>query len=173
MKKPILLIAVIAMTAINLFAQNDKAINDRISQRFNEEFPGAKNLSWTSMPNKISNAHFYHSGHVWMAIFDGKGQMVATGRKVKNNESLPLQISEGLQRQKTRLEKKYGDLAIAHTYEMVADQTTKYYSTLGNSKVTIVVSSTPNGYCIVERKDRKHEVQQTPAPPRDVIAKKN
>lgn len=172
MKKSIILVAAITMTAINLLAQNGKAINDRISQRLEEVFPAAQNVSWTSLPKKIRQARFSHSGHIWMAFFDGQGEIVATARKVKDIQSLPLQISEGLKRQKSRLEKKYGELTLAHTFEMVNNETTKYYSTFANPKVTVVISATTNGYCVVERKERKTIVNEI-RPPKNVIAKKN
>ena len=173
MKNPILLLAAIAVTALNLFAQNDKAINARVSEQFKEAFPGARSVAWTSMDNKISKVHFVHDGHIRLAFFDSKGTLISSGRKLKSMESLPMQICASLEQKKARLEKKHGPLVLAYTYEMITDGITKYYSTLGNAQLVAVLSVAPNGYCTVERKDRRPEIQTIHQATPDIIAKKN
>jgi hypothetical protein len=173
MKKPITLITAIAVTALNLFAQNDEAINAKVSEQFNDAFPGAQSISWTSMKNKISRVHFVHDGHVRLAFFDSNGTLISSGKKVKSMESLPMQISASLAQKKARLEKKHGPLVFAYTYEIVSDGITKYYSTLGNAGLIAVLSVAPNGECIVESKNRLREVQTIKQTPPDIIAKKN
>jgi hypothetical protein len=173
MKKPIILLAAITVTAFNLFAQHDKAINAKVSEQFNEAFPGARRVTWTSMENKISKVHFVQDGQIRLAFFDSKGSLIASGRKLKSIESLPMQIRASLEQKKARLEKKHGPLVLAYTYEMITGGTTKYYSTLGNAQLVAVLSVAPDGSCTVERKDRRPEVQTIEQAPPDIIAKKN
>lgn len=172
MKKPIILAAAFAVVTFNLLAQNDSAINGAVSKRFDETFPGASNVAWTSLDNKISKAHFRYDGQVWLAFFDANANLVTSGRKVRHSESLPLQICSSIEEKKSRMEKKYGDLAIAHTFEMMSGGITKYYSTLGNDNVVLVISTSPGGSSVVESKKFKPERDEIRPTPTNVIAKK-
>lgn len=173
MKRNIIFAAAFAMVTLNVFAQNDGAIKSSVSKRFNEMFPDATSVSWTGLRNDVAKAQFRQDDHVWLAFFDGNANLMASGRKVKHDASLPLGISTGIQQKKAQMERKYGELITLHTFEMISNGVTKYYSTLDNDKVCLVISTSPSGYAILERKDFKKEAPQIRPAPANVIAKKN
>ncbi|MGC1243018.1 MAG: hypothetical protein WA874_15620 [Chryseosolibacter sp.] len=170
MKKHIILAAAFITIAMNLFAQNGSNINASVYGKFSESFPGAQHVTWTTLTDQISKAQFAYQGQPWIAFFDYKGTMLTSGRRIKV-EALPLQVDSGLQKQKRRMEKKYGDLAIALIYEMVYDNGTRYYSTLENSITKITLSVCTNGQCIIEKKELKRNVETLPPSRKEVIAK--
>lgn len=172
MKKNIVLAAVFMTFTLNLFAQNGSNVKPSVYGAFQKSFAGASNVTFTTLTDQITKVRFFHDGHAWLAFFDDKGNVITSGRRIKDLETLPLSIESGLLHQKKRMEKKFGDLAIALVYEMVNDQgTTRYYSTLENSIVKITLSVCTNGQCIIEKKELKRDTQTIPSSPKDAIAK--
>ena len=173
MKKNIIFAAAFAMITLNVFAQHDAAIKGSVSKRFSEMFPDATSVAWTTLRNDVAKAQFCSEGVAWLAFFDGNANLIASGRKVKHDDSLPLEVTRSIGQKKARLERKYGDLAILHTFEMINNGVTKYYSTLGNEEVSVVISASPSGYAILERTEMKNETPQIRPGPANVIAKKS
>ena len=172
MKKNIILAAVFMAFALNLFAQNGSNVKPSVYGAFQKSFSGASNVTFTALTDRITKAQFYHDGHPWLAYFDDKGNVITSGRRIKNLEMLPLKVKSGLHHQKKRMEKKFGDLAIALVYEMISDQgTTRYYSTLENSIIKITLSVCTDGACIIEKKELKRDTQKIPSSPKDAIVK--
>lgn len=172
MKKYIVIIAGLVMFSLSLAAQNQRDASARITESFNKNFPDARNVTWTLLKNQVRKAQFGYQGNSCMAFFSGNAALICSGKKIKDISTLPQLAAQGLQSQKDRMEKKFGALNHYHTYEFIRDNTTKYFSTLGNQKALIVISTDPNGHSVVEsRKVNKSAPDITTPAPKDVIAK--
>ena len=98
--------------------------------------------------------------------------MISSGKKIRDISTLPKLAAQGLEREKTRLEKKFGVLKRVHTYEFVGGNSTRWYSMFANEKALIVVSADETGYAVVEsRKVNRPAPGIKPPAPKDVIAK--
>lgn len=172
MKKHIVIIAGLVMFSLSLSAQNERDAQARVNEIFNKIFPEAQNVRWTLLKDQVRKAQFAYQGNSCMAFFGRDAALICSGKKVKDISTLPQLAAKGLQSQKDRMEKKVGALNHYHTYEFIRDNTTKYFSTLGNQKALIVVSTDANGYSIVESKKlNKSAPDVTPPAPKDVIAR--
>jgi len=173
MKKSIILAAACAMVTVNLLAQNNSTVSGAVHGRFDALFPGASVLTWKKLDKGITSAQFVQGNRDWLAYFDADAKLIVSGRKIKSNEPLPIRIANGIEARQRRIERKYGDLFRFHTFEMVSDKATTYYTTLTNSSVSVVLATTPDGHCFIASKEiRKapHEIQPVP---KNVIAKGN
>lgn len=172
MKKHIVIIAGLVMFSLSLAAQNQREASARVTESFNKNFPEALNVTWTLLKDQIRKAHFGYQGNSYIAFFSADAELISSGKKIRDISTLPQLAAQALQRQKTRLEKKFGILNHFHTFEFVSGNTTKYYSTLANQKVLIVVSADATGYSVVEsRKVNKSAPEMITPAPKDVIAK--
>jgi|SRR5687768_14819927 len=172
MKKHIVIIAGLVMFSLSLAAQNQRDANARVTEMFEKTFPDARNVRWTLLKDQVRKAQFAYQGNSCMAFFNANASLICSGKKIKDISTLPQLTAQALQNQKDRLEKKVGILNHYHTYEIVRGNTTKYFSTLGNQKALIVVSTDASGYSVVEsRKINKSAPEITTPAPRDVIAK--
>lgn len=173
MKKHIVIFAGLVMFSLSLAAQNQREPSARVTESLNKNFPEARNVKWTPLKNQIRQAQFVYQGNFYIAFFSADTELICSGKMIKDISTLPQLAAKALQRQKTRLEKKFGILNHHHTFEIVDRNSTKYYSTLGNQKALIVVSASATGYSAVEsRKVNKSAPGMTTPPPTDVIAKK-
>jgi hypothetical protein len=172
MKKNIFLgIVFMLMSLHQLAAQDSLQANLSVARRFAQSFKGAKHVSWISLPKKVSQAQFYFQGGSWLAYFDQEGKLITSGRRIKSLSDLPLKVQDGFRRAKARLERKSPaafDLSIV--FEMLKDETTKYFFTMQNSNTVATFSVNSDGLFIIEqKKPRKVEG----AAPKDAIAQKN
>lgn len=177
MKKHIVIIAGFVMFSLSLAAQNQREASPRVTESFNKNFPEAKNVRWTLLKDQVRRAQFAYQGNSCLAFFSADAALICSGKKIRDMSTMPERAAQALERRKDRLEKKYGILDHHHTYEFVGDNTNsaKYFSTIGNEKALIVVSTDAAGNSIVEsRKINKSAPEPpesiTPAP-KDVIAK--
>lgn len=172
MKKHIVIIAGLVMFSLSLAAQNQRETSARVTESFNKHFPGARNVTWTPLKNQVRKAQFGYQGNSCIAFFGANAELISSGKKIRDISTLPQLAAQALQRQKTRLEKKFGILNRLHTFEFVSGHGTRYYSTLANQKALIVVSADATGYSVVEsRKVIKPAPEMTIPAPKDVIAK--
>lgn len=173
MKKHIVIIAGLVMFSLSLTAQNQRETNARVTESFNKNFPGARNVTWTPLKGQVRKAQFGYQGNSCIAFFGANAELISSGKRIKDISTLPQLAAQALGRQKTRLEKKFGILNRLHTFEFVSGNTTRWYSTLANQKALIVVSADATGHSVVEsRKINKSAPEMpTPVPPKDVIAK--
>ena len=173
MKKHIVIIAGLVMFSLSLAAQNQREANARATESFNTNFPDAQNVTWALLKNHVRKVHFGYRGNSCIAFFGPDGKLISSGKKIKEI-TMPQLVAQALQRQQTRLERKFGMLKRLHTFEFSRDNSTTYYSTLANQKVLIVVSTEPNGYSVVEsRKVIKPAPNMTTPAPKDAIAKQD
>ena len=172
MKKHIVIIAGLVMLSLSLAAQNQRETSAGVIESFNQNFPEARNVRWTPLKNHVSKAQFSYQGNSCLAFFGANAELITSGKKIRDISTLPQLAGKALQREKTRLEKKFGILGHLHTYEFVRDNITKYFSTLENQKALIVVSADASGNSVVEsRKIKKSAPEMTTPAPKDVIAK--
>lgn len=171
MKKNIILgITFILLSLQQVAAQNNVQVSERVSARFDESFADAKNVRWKSLPKQISQAQFYYNGASWLAYFDEKGTIITSGRRIKDEHELPLQVQTGLNRAKNRIEKKGSSAEVVLMYEMVQDDATRYFVSMQNENTISSFFISQNGNATLQaEKARAH----TPIAPKDVIAKKN
>lgn len=171
MKKNIIIgVACVIMSLQQLAAQDSLPVNGSVARRFEESFTGARNVQWTSLPKKVSQAQFYYQGGSWIAFFDHAGQLITSGRKIKSTQDLPLKVQAGLNRAKSRMERKAESFQVAIIYEMIKDEVTKYYITMQNPTTTALVSINSEGGSMLESKKVFKPELKTP---KDVIAKTN
>ena len=175
MKKHIVIIAGFVMFSLSLAAQNQREASARVTERFNKTFPEAQKVRWTPLRNQVTQAQFAYQGNTCLAFFSADAELICSGKKIRDISTMPPRAAQSLQLQKDRLEKKHGILMRHHTYEIVGRNSTKYFSTLGNERALIVVSTDASGYSVIEsRKINKSAPKPseriTPAP-KDVIAK--
>lgn len=170
MKKHIVIIAGLVMFSLSLDAQNQREA--RVTESFNKNFPEAQNVTWTLLKDQVRKAQFAYRGNSCIAFFSADGKLISSGKKIKDISTLPQLAAQAFERQKIRLEKKFGILNHLHTFEFVSGNTTKYYSTLSNQKALIVVSADATGNSVVEsRKVNKSAPEMTAPAPKDAIAK--
>jgi hypothetical protein len=173
MKKNIIFgIALMLVSLHNLNAQDSAQINPSVAERFEASFAGARNVFWTSLPKKITQAQFFYNGGSWVAYFDNEGHILTCGRKIKAAEELPLKVQDGLRRAKARMEKKGGSTCqVISIYEMIKEENTKYFVSLLNDSHVNTFSFSNDGSSALElTKPRKVEPQVAK---KEVIAKKN
>ena len=173
MKKHIVIIVGLVMFSLSLAAQNQRETSARVTDSFNKHFPEAQHVRWTPLKGQVSKAQFGYQGNSCIAFFSADATLISSGKKIGDISTLPRLTADALNRQKTRLEKKFGSLNHLHTFEFVSGNTTRWYSTLENQKALIVVSADATGYSVVEsRKINKSAPEMPiPAPSKDVIAK--
>lgn len=171
MKKNIILeVTFMLLSLQQLTAQNNVQVSESVSTRFEEAFADAKNVNWTSLPKKISQAQFYYNGASWLAYFDEKGTLITSGRRIKNENELPLKVQTGLNRAKARIEKKGSFAQVILIYEMLQGDLTRYFVSIQNESTVSSFFIGQDGSAALQiEKPRKH----TPVAPKDVIAKKN
>lgn len=172
MKKQIIVGAVfMAISLTTLHAQDSVAVNARISQKFNELYPEATYARWSVLRNQAASVTFRRSSTGCLAIFDRSGNLIASGRRLRSVNDLPLQAQSGLHVQQKHAERKLGALTLAHIYEMLKGEATTYYVTMENAVASIVISLSPGGNGRIESKKIKPSMPQIA--PENPIAKKN
>lgn len=171
MKKSIILgIACMIMSLQQLVAQDALQANTAVSRSFEENFKGAKNVTWVSLRKNISQAQFSYNGASWVAFFDYEGKMITSGRRIKSVDHLPIKVKAGFDRAKARMEKRSGAFEIALIYEMLEEGVTKYFFSLQNSSTIATVSVNTAGIAFRESKKVRTVDLITPT---DAIATKN
>ena len=171
MKKKIIIgVAFMLMSLQQLAAQDSIQVRTSVSRNFEESFEGAKYIQWKSLPKKVTQAQFHYQGRSWIAYYDTNGNLITSGRLIKTIDDLPLQVQTGLRRAKARVEKKSGAFQVSVIFEMLQNETTKYYITMQNGDSFATISVHTNGIAVLESKNAR-----TPEPrtSKDVIARKN
>lgn len=97
-KNIILVVAWMVLCLQQLNAQDSTQVSAPVAKRFQETFAGAKNVHWMSLPKNVTQVQFYYHGAGWLAYFDGKANLITSGRRIKTLETLPLKVHEGVLR---------------------------------------------------------------------------
>ena len=69
MRKHIVIIAGLVMLSLSLAAQSQRETSYRVTASFTQAFPGARNVTWTLLKNKVRKAHFAYQGNSCIAFF--------------------------------------------------------------------------------------------------------
>jgi hypothetical protein len=144
MKKIIFTIA-IAISSIIAFA-NETKVNTAVQNAFNNEFAGAKEISWTSNANFYKATFVYNEQHV-AAFYSFEGQMLGLARNISSLD-LPMSLQSSLK-------KEYGGRWITELFEMSNEEGTTYYITLEQADSKIVLKSESNSKWSVYKKTSK------------------
>jgi hypothetical protein len=163
-------VAFMLISLHSLSAQDSIRVKASVAKQFEEVFRGAKDAHWVSLPKKISQVQFHHQRNSWLAYFDDDGKLLASGRRIKSVNDLPLQVQEGFRKAKARMERKVGNAAVTMIYEMRIDSGTKYYFSLQNHKSLATFSITSDGIATLEK---KRIITTETKFPKNVIAKEN
>jgi len=153
-------------------AQDSVQVNPLVAKTFGQSFAGAKNVYWVSLPKKVTQAQFNYQGASWLAYFDEAGNVITCGRRIKTISDLPLKVQDGFRRAKTRLEKREGASQVILIYEMMKDESTKYFISLQTDSNIATFSFSSDGYASLENR-KPRTVMPDAAAPKDVIARKN
>ena len=173
MKKLIVFgVALLLMSLHQLHAQDSVQVSPSIAKTLAQSFAGAKNISWVSLPKKVTQAQFFYQGASWLAYFDEAGNVITCGRRIKAISDLPLKVQEGFRRAKTRLEKREGASQVILIYEMMKEESTKYFISLQSDSNIATFSFSSDGYAALENKKPRTAMPDT-ATPKDVLARKN
>lgn len=173
MKKHIIFgIALMLVSLQRLHAQDSVRVSPSVTKSFEQSFAGAKNIFWVALPKQVTQAQFFYQGASWLAYFDMAGKVITCGRRIKTASDLPLKVQDGLRRARTRLEKREGASQIILIYEMMKEESTKYYVSLQTDSNIATFSFGSDGYSILENKKPRTVVPETPAS-KDVIARKD
>ena len=171
MKKNIFFGVAFIMIALNLAAQDQANVSAAVSKAFTETFPRGERIVWTPLKKGVTQAQFVNGGCPWIAYFDEHADIISSGRRIKSIDLLPLKIQSGLLSQKSKLEKKFGELTIFSVYELLTADATNYFATLQNTVAQFVVSVSTGGYSTVMSEQRLNT--KAVVAPKDAIAKKD
>lgn len=170
MKKNIILAAAWMVLCIGrLAAQEAIQANAAIAKQFESSFQGAQNVRWTGLQKEITQAQFHHSGTSWVAYYDQLGNLIASGRRIKTLQDLPLVVQQSFLKAKAREEKKSGSFMQCTIFEMVKDINTDYIFMMDNPQATVTITVSSGGAAYIAKKTPK---SRAPHAPKNVLARR-
>lgn len=170
MKRNIITAAVLLLVCLsNVIAQDNVKVTPSIAKNFENEFSGASKIEWTKA-DRVFVAKFMYEDNLWMAYFKEDGEKLASGRKIKSLDQLPILVRQGILRIKNSQERKFGSINTSYAIEMIEQNTTKYYVPMENASISLIIAADNSGSTTICKKELK---QAHAKPGRDLIAKKN
>lgn len=170
MKQNIIIAAALFMICLsNTKAQDSQQVTASVARSFESEFSGASNIEWTKS-GRVFVAKFDYENNFWVAYLTESGDLMASGRKIKSVDQLPLKVREGILDLKSNKERKFGEISTSYAVEMIEQGITKYYVPMENSNISMLVAADTEGYTTIHKKELKHTPNK---PAKDLIAKKN
>ncbi|MBL7856999.1 MAG: hypothetical protein JNM57_04865 [Cyclobacteriaceae bacterium] len=153
MKKTLTSAAVLMLLCLNnLVAQDKLHVSSTVSKKFETEFSGATNVRWEKIKGAVI-ARFNYHGDFNLAYFTESGEIISTGRKIKDVSQLPLSVQKGMANEQARCEKKFGPVALGAVYEMNEGTETYYYVPFQNGEVALMYSISSGGSSSLRRKE--------------------
>lgn len=129
------------------FATGNETISKQIRQSFEKEFAGAQYVNWESFNEKdLYHATFVLNNVRLNAYFDKEGQLLATGRFVKQ-ESLPMLVSKAIT-------EKYKKQSVVEVIEFVTGNETSYIVKLQDDEKQLYVQAYYDGSTAVLKKSK-------------------
>ena len=149
MKKNFLIALLVAVVfSGSSFANTGKSVNALVKQSFQKEFVGAQSVSWEVISDKdIFHASFIYNNERLNAYFDQEGNLLATGRYVKQ-ENLPMLVSKGI-------DIRYKKFDVLESIEFVTGSETSYIIRLENEKLSLYVQAHSDGSTTLLKKEKK------------------
>lgn len=151
----------------NASAQDSLQVNASIVKKFESEFSDTSEVEWTKIEEGFA-AKFLYRDNLWLAYFDDQGEILASGRKIKSFHQLPLQVQEGVLRERRKHQRKFGTLESGYALEMIDHDMTRYFIPMENEKVALIVALNPIGTTSITRKTLKSTMSK---PARELIVK--
>lgn len=147
MKKILMLAVILVISGTALYSHEPDTINEAVQKTFNKSFSDATNIKWERV-GRYYRAHF-RTGSEWVyAYFSSDGEQVALSRKI-TQEQLPLNLS-------TLLSEKLNEGSLTDLFEVLIDGQTTYYTTIRNSKYSVLYKGTASGRWQVFKKTKHH-----------------
>jgi len=152
MKKNFLIALLVAVVfSGSAFANTGKSVNAMVKQSFQKEFAGAQSVNWEVISNKdIFHASFIYNNERLNAYFDSEGNLLATGRYVKQ-ENLPMLVTKGLGI-------RYKQYNVLEAIEFVNGYETSYIIKLENEKLSLYVQAYNDGSSTILKKEKKNNL---------------
>ena len=143
--KKIILTIVIALSTFAVFA-NETKVNSAVLEKFNSEFAGATEVSWSSGTGFYKAAFVYNTQRV-TAFYSFEGEMIGLARNISSLD-LPMNLQ-------TSLKKEYGGRWISELFELSNEEGTSYYITLEQADTKIILKSTNGSQWSIYKKSSK------------------
>ena len=149
MKKNFLIALLVAVVfSGSSFANTGKSVNALVKQSFQKEFAGAQSVNWEVISDKdIFHASFIYNNERLNAYFDQEGNLLATGRYVKQ-ENLPMLVNKGI-------DIRYKKFDVLESIEFVTGSETSYIIRLENEKLSLYVQAHSDGSTTLLKKEKK------------------
>ena len=149
MKKNFLIALLVAVVfSGSSFANTGKSVNALVKQSFQKEFAGAQSVNWEVISDKdIFHASFIYNNERLNAYFDSEGNLLATGRYVKQ-ENLPMLVNKGI-------DIRYKKFDVLESIEFVTGSETSYIIRLENEKLSLYVQAHSDGSTTLLKKEKK------------------
>ena len=87
---------------------------------------------------------FTHKSEVWLAFYNTHGELLASGRRLKNIRALPLQVQLGVAGAKRQFERKFGMIATSFAIETVKGDSNASMIAAQDSNVAVMICSAHN-----------------------------
>ena len=149
MKKNFLIALLVAVVfSGSSFANTGKSVNALVKQSFQKEFAGAQSVNWEVISDKdIFHASFIYNNERLNAYFDQEGNLLATGRYVKQ-ENLPMLVNKSI-------DIRYKKFDVLESIEFVTGSETSYIIRLENEKLSLYVQAHSDGSTTLLKKEKK------------------
>jgi hypothetical protein len=136
MKKIILTLCVLAVSAATLFAADQPVSNPKAQENFKKEFNGAQSVVW-STDGDYAKVSFLFGGNSTVAWFGENGELVGSVRDLSFNQ-LPLTVM-------TSLERRFPQAATLDVREISNTEGTRYKVSLEYNGKKYKVALFPDG----------------------------
>ncbi|HTE32587.1 MAG TPA: hypothetical protein VK666_19540 [Chryseolinea sp.] len=154
MKNNIFSSAVLVVICLgNLSAQDSLKVKSYIARKFERDFSGATEVEWTRA-RRLYVAVFKYQSDVWLAFYDGHGEKLAGGRRIKSIHELPLQVQIGVAQVRRSIEKKHGPIAASFALELMDQGSTRYYIPMQSNGMSVMICSDNDGTVSIAQKNQ-------------------
>jgi len=139
MKKIITIAIVAASFVTRAFASSGSTVDEKIATRFNMEYKGASNVTWT-VTDEYSEAKFTLNGVETASFYDTDGNLIATSQTVKTAD-LPAGVPEAVAN-------KYKGYIVTETVRVNKpySKDPSYYVSVTNAKRRVVLEVRAGGW---------------------------
>jgi len=145
MKYTFLFSAVLVVMSFGpLNAQDSLQLKSFIGRKFEYDFYGATDVEWTRSPSHYV-VLFTFNNDVWLAFYNLHGELLASGRRLKDIRALPLHVQLGVAGAKRQFERKFGTVATSFAIETVARDSVKSGVPTEDSHAALMICSAYNG----------------------------
>ncbi|HEX5170248.1 MAG TPA: hypothetical protein VFW11_13815 [Cyclobacteriaceae bacterium] len=150
--KTIIVLAALVLCLNNKLSAQNAEVNAPVSQNFQNKFSGATDVSWQKT-KQLDIALFQYQGRTWIAYFDHQGDLVASARRIREIEQLPVTVQASLTDFQNQRSTKGGPFTLGPIFEVLEKSgKTYYYVPMENQRQTLSVSINHDGYASIQKK---------------------